>query len=321
MTFSRRAALPIIAGAAALPALTRPARAQAYPARPVRIVAGFPAGSGPDIIARLVGQGLSDRLGQQFVIENRPGAGSNIGTEVVAKAAPDGYTLLVVVATNTINATLYRNLNFIRDIEAVGSIAGTAYVLVVNPSFPAKTLPELVAYAKANPGKINTASAGTGSSPHAIAEMFKMMTGVDMVHVPYRANYFPDLIGGQVQAAFSPMPSAIPYAKAGTLRALAVTSPTRSAALPDVPAVQELVPGFEAIGWYGIGAPRDTPPAIIERLNREIAAVVADPTIKARLVAAGADPMPMTAADFGKFMRDETEKWAKVIKFANIKPE
>jgi tripartite-type tricarboxylate transporter receptor subunit TctC len=323
MTISRRNVMRLATGSVLLPALSRGARAQAYPARPVRIVAGFPAGSGPDIIARLVGQGLSERLGQQFIIENRPGAGSNIGTEVVARAPADGYTLLIVVATNTINATLYPNLgfNFVRDIQSVGSIAGTAYVLVVNPSFPATTTAELIAYAKANPGKINTASAGTGSSPHAIGELFKMMAGVDMVHVPYRANYFPDLISGHVQAAFSPMPSAIPYVKAGTLRALAVTSATRSGVLPDIPAVQEAVPGFEAIGWYGIGAPQGTPAAIIERLNQEIATVIADPTMKTRLIGAGAEPMPMSSADFGKFMRDETEKWAKVIKFANIKPE
>ena len=323
MTISRRNVLRLATSTALLPALSPRARAQAYPTRPVRIVAGFPAGSGPDIIARLVGQGLSERLGQQFIIENRPGAGSNIGTEVVARAPADGYTLLIVVATNTINATLYPNLgfNFVRDIQSVGSIAGTSYVLVVNPSFPARTTAELIAYAKANPGKINTASAGTGSSPHAIGELFKMMAGVDMVHVPYRANYFPDLISGHVQAAFSPMPSAIPYVKAGTLRALAVTSAARSGVLPDIPAVQETVPGFEAIGWYGIGAPQGTPAAVIERLNQEIATVIADPTMKTRLIGAGAEPMPMSSADFGKFMRDETEKWAKVIKFANIKPE
>ena len=299
------------------------ARAQAYPARPVRIVVGFPAGSAPDIVARVVGQALSERFGQQFVIENRPGAASNIGTEVVARATADGYSLLIVVATNTINATLYPNLgfNFIRDITSVGSLAGTAYAMLVSSSFSVKTVAEFITYAKANPGKINMASAGTGTGPHAVGELFKMMAGVDLVHVPYRGSYWPDLLGGQVQVAFAPMPAAISYIQAGTLRALAVTSATRSNVLPDIPAVQEVVPGYEAIGWYGVGAPKDTPAAIIQRLNDEIKAVLADPAIKARLVSLGAEPMPMTSADFGKFMFNETEKWAKVIKFANMKPD
>jgi tripartite-type tricarboxylate transporter receptor subunit TctC len=319
----RRQFLHLAVGAAALPTLPRIARAQTYPARPVRIIIGFPAGSAPDIIARLIGQGLSERLGQQFVIENRPGAASNIGTEIVVKALPDGYTLLIVVATNTVNATLYTNLNFnfIRDIAPVASIAGTTYGMLVNHSFPVKTVPEFITYAKTNPGKINMASAGSGSGPHVVGELFKMMTGIDFVHVPYRGSYWPDLLSGQVQVAFPPMPSATGYIQAGTLRALAVTGATRSEALPNIPTVGEFVPGYEAIGWYGLGAPRDTPAPIIDKLNNEINTVLADPVIKTRLLALGAEPMPMTSAAFGKFMSDETDKWAKVIKFANIKPE
>jgi tripartite-type tricarboxylate transporter receptor subunit TctC len=323
MKLPRRNFLHLAAGAAALSALPRIAWAQTYPSRPVRIVVGFPAGGAPDIIARMIGQGLSERLGQQFVVENRPGAASNIGTEIVVKAPPDGYTLLIVVATNTINATLYTNLNFnfLRDIAPVASIAGTSYGMLVNQSFPAKTVPDFIAYAKTHPAKINMASAGTGSGPHVVGELFKMMAGVDLVHVPYRASYFPDLLGGQVQVAFAPMPSSTGYIQAGTLRALAVTSATRSEALPNIPAVGEYVPGYDAIGWYGLGAPKDTPAGIIDKLNSEISALLADPTMKARLLALGAEPMPMTAADFGKFLSDETDKWGKVIKFAGIKPE
>ena len=319
----RRQFLHLAASAAALPAVSRIARAEAYPTRPVRIIVGFPAGGAPDIIARLIGQGLSERLGQQFVIENRPGAASNIGTEMVVKAPPDGYTLLMVVATNTVNATLYTNLkfNFIRDIAPVASIAGTSYGMLVNQSFPVKTAPEFIAYAKTNPGKINMASAGSGSGPHVVGELFKMMTGIDLVHVPYRSSYWPDLLSGQVQVAFAPMPSSTGYIQAGTLRALAVTGATRSEALPNIPTVGEFVPGYEAIGWYGLGAPRDTPAAIIDKLNNEINGVLADPIIKARLFALGAEPMPMTSAAFGKFMSDETDKWGKVIKFAGIKPD
>jgi len=319
----RRQFLHLAAGAAAFPAVSRVAWAQVYPSRPARIVVPFPAGGGPDIIARLMGQGLSERLGQQFVIENRPGAASNIGTEIVVKAPPDGYTLLMVVATNTINATLYTNLNFdlIRDIAPVASIAGTSYGMLVNQSFPAKTVPEFIAYAKTNPGKINMASAGTGSGPHVVGELFKMMTGVDLIHIPYRGSYWPDLLAGQVQVAFAPMPSSTGYIQAGTLRALAVTSAMRSEALPNIPTVGEFVPEYEALGWYGLGAPKDTPAAIIDKLNHEINAALADPTMKGRLLALGAEPMPMTPADFGKFMSQETAKWAKVIKFAGIKPE
>ena len=323
MKLPRRKFLHLAAGAAALPAFSRFAWAQAYPTRPVRIVVGFPAGSAPDIIARLVGQGLSERLGQQFVIENRPGAGSNIGTEVVVRAPPDGYTLLMVVATNAINATLYANLNFnlIRDIAPVACIAGTSYGMLVNPSFPAKVVPEFIAYAKANPGKINMASAGTGSGPHVVGELFKMMAGVDLVHVPYRGSYWADLLGGQVQVAFAPIPSSTGYIQAGTLRALAVTSAKRLDALPDLPTVREFVPGYEAIGWYGVGAPKNTPAEVVDKLNNEINAVLADPTNKARLIGLGADPILMTSSDFGKFMFDETKKWEKVIRESNIKPD
>jgi tripartite-type tricarboxylate transporter receptor subunit TctC len=323
MKLPRRNFLHLAAGAVALPTFSRIARAQTYPTRPVRIVVPFPAGSAPDIIARLMGQGLSERLGQQFVIENRPGAASNIGTEIVVKAPPDGYTLLLVVATNAVNATLYMNLNFnfIRDIGPVASIAGTSYGMLVNQSFPLKTVPEFIAHAKTNPGKINMASAGTGSGPHIVGELFKMMTGVDLLHIPYRSSYWPDLLSGQVQVAFAPMPSSTGYIQAGTLRALAVTSATRSEALPNIPTVREFVPGYEALGWYGLGAPKDTPAGIISKLNHEINAALADPTMKARLFALGAEPMPMTPADFGKFMSDETEKWGKVVKFAGIKPD
>ena len=323
MKLPRRKFLQLAAGAAALPALSRISWAQAYPTRPVRIVVGFPAGSAPDIIARLVGQGLSERLGQQFVIENRPGAGSNIGTEVVVRAPPDGYTLLMVVATNAINATLYANLNFnlIRDIAPVACIAGTSYGMLVNPSFPAKVVPEFIAYAKANPGKINMASAGTGSGPHVVGELFKMMAGVDLVHVPYRGSYWADLLGGQVQVAFAPIPSSTGYIQAGTLRALAVTSAKRLDALPDLPTVREFVPSYEAIGWYGVGAPKNTPAEVVDKLNNEINAVLADPTNKARLIGLGADPILMTSSDFGKFMFDETKKWEKVIRESNIKPD
>ena len=323
MKLPRRNFLRLAAGAAALPAVSRMARAQAYPTRPVRIIVGFPAGGAPDIIARLIGQVLSERLGQQFVIDNRPGAASNIATEIVVRAPPDGYTLLMVVATNTINATLYTNLNFnfIRDIAPVANIAGTSYGMLVNQSFPVKTAPEFIAYAKTNPGKINMASAGSGSGPHVAGELFKMMTGIELVHVPYRGSYWPDLLSGQVQVAFAPMPSSTGYIQAGTLRALAVTGTRRSEALPNIPTVGEFVPGYEAIGWYGLGAPKGTPAAIVDKLNNEINAVLADSIVKARLLALGAEPMPMTFAAFGKFMSDETDKWGKVIKFAGIKPD
>jgi tripartite-type tricarboxylate transporter receptor subunit TctC len=289
----------------------------------VRIIVGFPAGQASDSIARLMGQSLSERLGQQFVIENRPGAGGNIATEVVVRAPPDGYTLLMVTTSNAINATLYANLNFnfIRDIAPVGSIGGGPYVMVVNPSVPARTVPEFIAYAKANPGKINMASSGNGAPAHVFGELFKMMTGISMVHVPYRGGYLSDLLGGQVQVVFSSMPSSLQYIMVGKLRALAVTAATRSDALPDIPALGEFVPGYEASVSYGIGAPKRTSAEIIEKLNKEINAVVADPNLKARLVGFGVEPMSMASAEFEKFIADETEKWGKVIRAANIKVE
>jgi tripartite-type tricarboxylate transporter receptor subunit TctC len=321
MQLGRRTFLQLAAGAAALPTVSAPASAQSYPARPVQIVVGFPAGSGPDIVARLAAQWLTERLGQQFVVDNRPGAGSNLGTEAVARAAPDGYSLLVTVATNTVNATLYDNLkfDFLRDIAPVTCMAGTAYVMAVTPSLPVKSGPEFVAYAKANPGKINMASSGTGSASHVTGELFKMMAGVDMVHVPYRSNYLPDLLSGQVQVTFAPTPSVIGYIKQGQLRPLGVTSPARMELLAEVPAVAEFVPGYEAIGWYGFGVPAGTPREIVDKLTSTINAMVVEAGVKERLAGLGLDPMTMTTAEFDKFVRAETEKWAKVIKFANIK--
>jgi len=323
MKLSRRRFLHLASGATAIPAMPRITNAQVYASRPVRIIAGFPAGSASDIIARLVGQQLSERFGQQFVIDNRPGAGSNIGAELVVRAPPDGYTLLLMTAANAINASLYENLNFnfIRDIAPIASIGGNPFVMVVNPSVPAKTVPEFIAYAKANPGKINMASFGKGSALHVFGELFKMMTGVDLVHVPYRSSFMPDLLGGQVQVAFTPIPLSIEYITDGKRRALAVTVATRLDVLPDIPAVDEFVPGYEASGWYGVGAPKNTSTEIIEKLNKEIDAVVADPDTKARLVGLGVPPKSMTSAEFGKFIANETEKWAKVIRVANIKPE
>jgi tripartite-type tricarboxylate transporter receptor subunit TctC len=303
--------------------MSRIAWAQAYPTRPVRIIIPFPAGQATDTIARLMGQSLSERLGQPFVIENRTGAGGNIGTETVVRATPDGYTLLLVGLSSAINATLYEklNFNFIRDIAPVASIGGGPYVMVVNPSVPAKTVPEFVAYAKANSGKINMASSGSGSVSHVFGELFKMMTGVNLVHVPYRGGYVSDLLSGQVQVVFGTMSSCIQYVTGGMLRALAVTTATRSDALPDIPTLTEFVPGYEASQWYGIGAPKDTPAAVIDKLNKEINAVAADPIIKARLAGLGVDPMSTTSAEFGKSIAAETEKWAKVIRAANIKVE
>jgi tripartite-type tricarboxylate transporter receptor subunit TctC len=319
----RRQFLHLAAGAAALPALSRFARAQTYPTRPVHIVAGVPAGLAPDILARLTGQRLSERLSQQFVIDNRPGAGTNIGTEAVVRAAPDGYTLLLVTPANAINAALYPNLNFnfIRDTVPIASICLAPFVMVVNPSLPAKTVPEFIACAKANPGKINMASAGNGTPPHVFGELFKMMTGVDLVHVPYRSSYVPDLLGGQVQLAFGSVPAWIEFIRTGKVRALAVTPSKRLDALPDVPAMAEFVPGYDASSWDGISAPKNTPTEIVGKLNNEISAVVADPGFGARLAALGNVPMLMRPADFGKFIVEETEKWAKVVRFAGIKPE
>jgi len=323
MKLCRRKFLDIAAGAAALPVMSRIASALDYPTRPVRFVVGFPAGSATDIVARLIAQSLSGQLGQQFIVDDRPGAGSNLAAEVVVRAEPDGYTLLQVASPNAINATLYDNLsfNFIRDIAPVAGIMRYPYVMVVNSSLPAKTVPEFIAYAKDNPGKINMASAGNGTAPHVFGELFMMMTGVKMLHVAYRGSYFSDLIGGQVQVVFSPLPSTIGYIKAGTLRALAVTTATRSDALPDIPTVGDFVAGYEASSWQGVGAPRKTPAAIIDKLNKEINAVIAEPKIKARLADLGGTILSGSPAEFGKFIADETDKWAKVIKAANIKPE
>jgi tripartite-type tricarboxylate transporter receptor subunit TctC len=321
----RRNFLHLAAGAAALPAVPRIAKAQAYPTRPVRIIVGFVAGGSTDIMARLIGQWLSERLGQPFIIENRPGAGTNIATEAVVHAAADGYTLLLVNPPNAINATLYDklNYNFIRDIAPVAGIARVANVMLVNPSVPATTVPAFIAYAKANPGKLNMASSGVGSSAHVGGELFKMMTGVNLVHVPYRgaSPALTDLIGGQVQVYFSTMPSCIEYVRAGTLRALAVTTSTRLEVLPDIPPVGDFVPGYEASSWFGGGAPKGTPAEIIDKLNKEINAGLADPKMKARIADLGSEILPGSPADFGKLIADETEKWAKVIKFAGIKPE
>jgi tripartite-type tricarboxylate transporter receptor subunit TctC len=323
MTLSRRVFLYLAAGVAALPAASRFAWAQSYPARPARILVGFPAGTSSDITARLVGQWLSERLGQQFVVENRTGAGTNIAAEAVVHALPDGYTLLWVTQTNAINATLYDNLNFnfIRDIAPVASILRVPAVIMVNPSVPAKTVPEFIAYAKANPGKVNMSSPGIGSINHVAGEMFKMMAGVDLVHVPYRSSQFPDLLGGQVQVTFNPLPSSLDFIRSGKLRGLAVTSATRSDALPDLPTVAEFLPGYEATAWFGIGAPKDTPAEIVGKLNTTINAGLADPQFKGRLVDLGGVPAPMSVAEFGDFIASETEKWGKVVKFANVKPE
>jgi tripartite-type tricarboxylate transporter receptor subunit TctC len=323
MKLPRRKFLHLAAGAAALPAVSRIACAQAYPSRPVRIIAPFPAGQATDTIARLMGQSLSERLGQSFVIENRTGAGGNIGTESVVRATPDGYTLLLVGMSNAMNATLYKklNFNFIREIAPVASIGGGPYVMVVNPSVPAKTVAEFIAYAKANPGKINMGSSGSGSVSHVFGERFKTMTGINLVHVPYRGGYVPDLLSGQVQVVFGTITTNIQYIRSGMLRALAVTTATRSDVLPDIPTLAEFVPGYEASQWYALGAPKDTPAEVIDKLNREINAVAADPLIKARLAGLGVDPMSMTAAEFGKFIADETEKWGKVIRAANITAE
>jgi tripartite-type tricarboxylate transporter receptor subunit TctC len=321
----RRRFLHLAAGAAALPAVSRIAKAQAYPTRPVRIIVTFLAGGTNDIVARLIGQWLSERLGQPFVIENRAGAGGNIGTEAVVRAQADGYTLLLVGAPNAISATLYDklNFNFIRDIAPVAGVVDAPAVVVVNPSFPAKTILEFIAYAKANPGKINMASSGNGSTTHLSGELFRMMTGVNMQHVPYRGAppALTDLIAGQVQVFFGNMPSSIEYIRAGKLRALAVTTATRSEALPDIPTVSDFVPGYESSAWLGFGAPRSTPVEIIDKLNKEVNAGLADPTLKARLADVGGAVLAGSPAEFGKRIVQETEKWAKVIKFAGIKPD
>ena len=323
MTLPRRRFLQLSAAAAALPAASRIAWAQTYPARPVRIVVGFPPGGGADIVARLIGQWLSVRLGQPIIIDNRPGAGSNIAADVVVRAPPDGYTLLMITSPNAINATLYDNLNFnlVRDIAPVAGLTREPQVMEVNPAVPATTVPEFIAYAKANPGKLIMASAGNGSGPHVAGELFKMMTGVDMVHVPYRgsAPALADLLAGRVQVTFDILTASIAHIRAGRLRALAVTTATRSEVLPDLPTVGDFVPGYEASNFRGLGAPRGTPPEIIDRLNREINAGLADPTVKARLADLGDTVLVLSPPEFGKLVADETEKWGKVIRSANIR--
>ena len=325
MKLPRRNFLHLTAGAATLPVLSRFAGAQTYPSRPVRIIVGFAPSGATDIMARLIGQWLSERLGQQFIVENRPGAASNIATEAVVNAPPDGYTLLVVTSVNAINATLYDKLSFnlIRDIAPVASIHREPFLVEVNPSVPVKTVPELIAYAKANPANINMASAGIGSGNHIAGELFKMMTGITLVHVPYRGAgpALVDLLGGQVQVMFATMSSSIEYVRAGKLRALAVTTATRSPVLPDIPTVAEFVPGYESSFWTGVGAPRNTPAEIVDKLNKEMNATLADPKFKARLADLGGTALSGSPLDFGKFVADETEKWAKVVKFAGIRAD
>jgi len=325
MKLPRRQFLHLAAGSVALSATSRIAWAQAYPTRPVRLIVPIAPAGASDITARLIGQWLSERLGQQFVIENRPGGGNNIGTEAVVRAPADGYTLLLCGITNATNATIYDklNFNFLRDIAPVAGISRGPLVMVVNPSIPAKSLPEFIAYAKANPRKVNMASAGNGSAPHVAGELFKMMAGIDMVHVPYRGGgpALNDLLGGQVQVYFATSVSSIGYIRAGRLRALAVTAASRSDALPDVPTVGEFVPGYEASGWWGVGAPKNTPSQIIDKLNEAINAGLADPKLIPRLIELGTEPMPMSSGDFGRLIADETEKWGKVSKFAGIKAD
>jgi tripartite-type tricarboxylate transporter receptor subunit TctC len=323
MKRSRRVFLAFAGSSATLAALPRFALALDYPTRPVHIVVGFAAGLSPDILGRLIAQALSERLSQQFIVDNRPGAASNIGTEVAAHAAPDGYTILLTISGNAINATLYAHLNFdfARDLTPVAAIGRTPFVIVVNPAFPVRSVPELIEYAKANPGKINIASAGPGTGPHVACELFKMMTGVDMVQVPYKASYMTDLLGGQIPIAFSPIAQIIQDVRAGKLNAIGLTTPTRSDAAPEIPAIAEFVPGYAASGWYGICAPTGTPDEVIEKLNTAASACVADPTLKSRLLNLGVEPMPMSVTDFRKFVADEIAKYAKVIQFANIKVE
>jgi tripartite-type tricarboxylate transporter receptor subunit TctC len=323
MKLSRRKFLHLAAGAAALPAVTHSARAQTYPSRPVHLIEGFGAGGATDIVARLIGQSLSERLGQSFVIENRSGAASNIATEAVVRASPDGYTLLLISTANAINTMMFKlNFNLIRDIAPVASIVRVPYVMEVHPSVPATTVAEFIAYAKANPGKINLASAGIGASTHMAGEMFKMMAGVDLFHVPYRgAQVFPALLAGEAQVYFGPLLSSIGYIRAGNLRALAVTTTTRSQILPDVPVLSETVPGYEASFWAGLGAPKNTPAEVIEKLNTAVNVSIADAKFQARLANLGGTVLPGSPADFGKLISDETKKWGKVIVAANIKPQ
>jgi tripartite-type tricarboxylate transporter receptor subunit TctC len=323
MNMQRRRLLRLAGGAAALPLLARASFAQAYPSRPVKVLVGYSAGGGVDITARLIGQWLSDRLGQQFVVENRTGAATNIATEAMIRSPADGYTLLLTNAANAINATYYEKLNFdfIRDTAPVASIMSVPFVLVVNPSTPIKTVPELIAYAKANPGKINCGSGGAGGPDHGSLELFKMLTGTNIVHVPYRglAPAIQDVIGGQIQMLFTTIPPAIGHIRAGKLRALAVTTKARSATMPDVAPLGDFVKGFESQQWYGMSAPKGTPNDVVEKLNKEVRAALADARTKTRIAELGGDPMSMTAAEFGKFVVDETQKWAKVIQAAGAK--
>jgi tripartite-type tricarboxylate transporter receptor subunit TctC len=324
MKRSRRRFLHFAAGAAVVPLLPRVARAETYPSRPVRIIVGFPPGGAADITARLISQWLSERLGQQFIVENRPGAGTNIATEAVTKASADGYTLLLVSVANTVNATLYEGLNFdfIRDIAPVAGLIRGPLVMVLHPSVPATTLPEFIAYAKAHPGMINMGSAGNGTPGHMSGELFKLSTGLDLVHVPYRgaAPALTDLLAGQVQVLFDNLPTSLEYIRAGKLRPLAVTTATRSDALPDLPALGEFVPGYEVSSWFGIGLPRNTPAEIVDKLNSEINAGLADPKMQARIADMSSVPLPLTSAEFGKLIADETGKWSKVVKFSGAKP-
>jgi tripartite-type tricarboxylate transporter receptor subunit TctC len=325
MTLSRRQVLGLATGAVAFAPISRGARAQTYPMRPVRIIVGFPAGGPTDITARLIAQWLSEHLGQEFVVENRPGAASNIGTEAALRSPPDGYTLLLVTSTNAVNATFYENLNFnfMNDIAPVAGIIRVPFVMEINPGIPAKTVPEFIAYARANPGKINMASGGIGTSIHIAGELFKMMAGVNLVHVPYRgsAPALTDMISGQVHVMFDILTSSIQHIRSGALRALAVTSVTRSEALPGLPTVGEFLPGYEATAWYGIAAPKNTPSEIVDELNKEINAGLADPKIKARFADLASTVIPGSPADFGRLVGEEIEKWGKVVKFSGAKPE
>jgi tripartite-type tricarboxylate transporter receptor subunit TctC len=325
MQLHRRQVLSAVAGIVAAPLGSRFSTAQSYPTKPVHVLVGFPPGGPADVFSRLIGQWLSERLGQQFVIENRPGGGSNIATEAAERAPADGYTLLQVGPPHATNATLYEklNYNFIRDIAPIAGIARSSNVIVVHPSVPVKTVPDLIAYAKANPGKINMASSGNGTVTHVAGELFNMLTGITMVHVPYRGSTpaLTDLLGGQVQVMFDNMPSSIELIRAGKLRPIAVTQAMRAEELPDIPSVSEFLPGYEASSWFGVGAPKNTPAEIVDKLNKEINAALADPKMKARLADLGGEVLPGSAADFGKLIADETEKWAKVIRFAGIKPE
>jgi len=321
MKLHRRRILHLAAGAAVLPALPRSAFADTYPSRPVQMIVPFPPGSSPDIIARLSGEWLAERLGQNFVVQNRPGAGGNIATEIVVHAEADGYTILADVLSNVLNASLYHHLsfNFLRDIAPVATVANAPYVVLATQSLPAKTIPELIAYAKANPNKINFASGGIGTASHIFGLLFMTMAGIELVHVPYRTNYMPDLISGQVQMVINPIPQAMEFVKAGKVRALAVTTKERLAALADLPTVAQFVPGYEAIGWYGIGAPKTTPGEIIAKLNAAVNAALDQATPQARLAALGVEPMKKTPAEFAQFITAENDKWGKVIRAANLK--